>query len=387
MNTHQIYFALVVYAILIFTAFFMSKLVKFNHQSNRFESLDGFRGILAISVFIHHVAIWKQYIETEEWNSPQEVFYHHLGGTSVSFFFMITSFLFVNKLIRDSEKGDFDAKAFFVSRFFRIVPLYYFSVLMILIFTLVATHFEIVSTYKDFIVIGFHWVTFNIFNKIPFNHFFDSNIVNSSVEWSLSYEWLFYFTIPLLSLFFVKSFQKKLILGIISISFILLFLFYHHVLLLPMLSFLGGAISPFVLNYFPNITKKVSTNKLISLSIIILMIYLLNSERKLVNFVITTYIFTMIALGNNIFGILKSTTLKFLGEISYSTYLLHGIILFVGLYLIVGIENLKKYTDSQYCLTIFAISPFVIIVSTITYKFIEAPFINFGKQKIRNSKK
>lgn len=387
MNTHQIYFALVVYAILIFTAFFMSKLVKINHQSNRFESLDGFRGILAISVFIHHAAIWKQYIETKEWNSPQEVFYHHLGGTSVSFFFMITSFLFINKLIKDSEKGDFDAKAFFISRFFRIVPLYYFSVLMILVFTLAATHFEIFSTYKDFIITGFHWATFNIFNKIPFNQFFDSNIVNASVEWSLSYEWFFYFTIPLFSIFFLKSKVKKIKYSIISISFVLLFVIFHKVLLLPMLSFLGGAISPFILKYSPNITKKISTNKLISLSIIILMIYLLNSERKAVNFVLTTYIFTMIALGNNVFGVLKSTTLKFLGEISYSTYLLHGIILFVGLYLIIGIENLTKYTDSKYCLAIFAISPFVIIVSTITYKFIEVPFINYGKQKIINSKK
>ena len=387
MNTHQVYFALIVYAILIFTAYFMSKLLKINHQSNRFESLDGFRGILAISVFIHHAAIWKGFLETNEWNSPKEVFYHHLGGTSVSFFFMITSFLFINKLIKDSEKADFDAKAFFISRFFRIVPLYYLSVLMILIFTLVATNFEIVSTYKDFIITGFHWATFNIFNKIPFNQFFDANLVNASVEWSLSYEWFFYFTIPLFSIFFVKSNQKKLAYAIISISFILLFVIFHKVLLLPMLSFVGGALSPFILKYYPKISTKVAPSKIISLSIIVLMFYLLNSERKLVNFIIITYIFTVISLGNNVFGILKSNILKFLGEISYSTYLLHGIILFVGLYLILGIENLKKYTDSEYCLAIFAISPFVIIVSTITYKFIEAPFINYGKQMIRNSKK
>lgn len=386
MNTHHIYFALVVYAILIFTAFLLSKLLKINHQSHRFESLDGFRGILAISVFIHHASIWKQYLETKTWDSPKETFYHHLGGTSVSFFFMITSFLFINKLIKDAEKGDFDAKAFFISRFFRIIPLYYFSVAMILLFTLAATNFEIVFTYKDFIITSFHWLTFNIFNKIPFNQFYDVNIVNASVEWSLSYEWFFYFSIPLLSLVFVKSTKKRIIYSLISITFITVFITFHHVLLLPMLSFLGGAISPFIIKYFPQFSKKIAQNKLVSISIILLLIYLLGSERKLVNFVITTYIFTMIALGNNIFGILQSAVLKFLGEISYSTYLLHGIILFVGLYLVIGIENLTKYTDTQYCLTIFAISPFLIIVSTITYTWIEAPFIKLGKNLIKNSK-
>lgn len=384
MNTHHIFFAIFTYALLITTAYFLRNSIKIGSFKNRFESLDGFRGILAISVFIHHAAVWKYYIETENWMPPKEIFYSHLGSTSVSFFFMITSFLFTNKLIKDYQNKDFDAKAFFISRIFRIVPLYYFSVILIFILSLAATHFQIVSTYKDFLITAFHWATFNIFNKISFNQFHSLILVNSSVEWSLAYEWFFYFTIPLLAATFVKSVPKKIILSFISLTFIFLFLKYHHILPLPMLSFLSGAIAPFILKFAPILFTKFAQRKIISLSIILLVLYLLNSERPFVNFVITSYIFTMIALGNTIFGVLKSQVLKFLGEISYSTYLLHGIILFLVLYLVIGLENIKKYTDSQYCLVIFAVAPLVILVSTLTYKYIEAPFIKFGKKIIRN---
>lgn len=387
MDTHKIYFALIAYTILIFTAFWICKLVKLDQQSNRFESLDGFRGMLAISVYIHHAVIWKEYINSGNWQAPKEIFYQHLGDTSVSFFFMITSFLFINKLIKDSKNKDFDAKTFFISRIFRIVPLYYFSVFVILIATLFATDFKIVSTYKDFIISGFHWITFNIFNKISFNQFFDSTIINAAVEWSLSYEWLFYFTIPLLSTIFVKSFKKKIFYSFISFSFIFLFFKFHYVQLSHLLSFVGGAFSPFIINFFPSTSKSIAKNKIVSLIIIILLIYLLNSNRTLVNFMVTSFIFTCIALGNTVFGILKLSVLKFLGEISYSTYLLHGIVLFVILYLMIGLENLTKYTNTEYCLIIFAISPLVLLISTFAYIFIENPFIKFGKTLIKNSKK
>ena len=61
-----------------------------------------------------------------------------------------------------------------------------------------------------------------------------------------------------------------------------------------------------------------------------------------------TIVFTIIALGNTFFGVLNTITLKFLGEISYSTYLLHCIILFVIGYYVIGLENLKYYSKIEY---------------------------------------
>jgi peptidoglycan/LPS O-acetylase OafA/YrhL len=92
-------------------------------------------------------------------------------------------------------------------------------------------------------------------------------------------------------------------------------------------------------------------------------------------------IFTAIALGNSFFGMLKNPTLKLLGEISYSTYLLHGIILFIAIYWGVGLEDAGKLSVYQYYLLILSITPLVVVISYLGFRFIEKPFIDKGKLK------
>jgi peptidoglycan/LPS O-acetylase OafA/YrhL len=91
-------------------------------------------------------------------------------------------------------------------------------------------------------------------------------------------------------------------------------------------------------------------------------------------------IFTLIALGNNLFGILKSSTLKFLGEISYSTYLIHGIIIFIVMYFYYNLEEAKNLSPTQFWTSIFIITPIVVITSFLSYKNIEKPCMNYSKK-------
>ena len=67
--------------------------------NNRFISIDGLRGFLGVSVFIHHAYFWKVFLKTNQWSSSGNYIYNQLGQTSVSLFFMITGFLFLNKII------------------------------------------------------------------------------------------------------------------------------------------------------------------------------------------------------------------------------------------------------------------------------------------------
>ncbi len=87
------------------------------------------------------------------------------------------------------------------------------------------------------------------------------------------------------------------------------------------------------------------------------------------------------ALGNDLFGLLSRRGLKTLGEISYSIYLLHGIVLYVVFTLCNGFAVTGGSVTSY-----LAFLPFILLlvcgISTITFLVIEKPFILKPKQGI-----
>ena len=85
---------------------------------NRFKSLDGLRGFLALFVLSHHSLYWYERISTGNW-SMSSILYENLGKCSVSMFFMLSSFLFFGKIL-DSKDRPIDWERFAIGRFFRI---------------------------------------------------------------------------------------------------------------------------------------------------------------------------------------------------------------------------------------------------------------------------
>lgn len=67
----------------------------------RFTTLVGLRGFLAFSVFLFHLIVTQEYIESGEWEPTRSRFYALLRPVGVSLFFMITGFLFWGKLLRE----------------------------------------------------------------------------------------------------------------------------------------------------------------------------------------------------------------------------------------------------------------------------------------------
>ncbi|MEN2398375.1 acyltransferase [Flavobacterium sp. MC2016-06] len=378
MNTLNPLFAIVVFLIAYATSYVINLKYKVNNLSSRYESIDGLRGFLAIGVFIHHSSIWIQYLQTNKWDAPKSNLYAQLGSTSVAFFFMITSFLFISKLLNLKEK-EFNWKAFFISRFFRLTPMYYFSVSIIILFVMIINDWKLkVGIFRFFGQI-LMWGTFTIVRNTSINGYYLTSRINAGVVWSLPYEWLFYFSLPLISLLILKKKPSNLYI-LISFVFIILYFFvnnfdFHHIL-----SFVGGAIAAIVVKFKPFKTDK---NSFFS-SILILLCFVLigqfkNSDNVICKILITI-VFVLIASGNTLFGVLKNATLKFLGEISYSTYLMHGIILFAVFYFGFGFEKIKSFTPLEFWGLIFLITPVVVIFSFLGYKFIEKPFMEISKK-------
>lgn len=378
MNPSNPFFSIIIFGIAFATAYIINLKFKMVNTSGRYENIDGLRGFLALGVFIHHANIWQQYINGGVWKEPNSNLYNQFGQTSVALFFMITSFLFVTKLLDSSDKP-YNWNRFFVSRIFRLAPMYFFSLFIIIFFIMIISNWKINVAFPDFFISIFHWFAFTITTTKFINNNPLTVIINANVNWSLPFEWLFYFALPLISLLILKTKPPKFYL-IISFGFVALFVLVHGLEVHHISSFIGGAIAPILIKYT---SFKKNLNTIIYSILVILcaslILFFKTSESFLCKLLISI-IFTIIALGNSMFGLLKSSVLKFLGEICYSTYLLHGIILFTTFYFGFGIDKSKQLSELQYCLIIFSITPIVVMASFLGYKFIEKPFMDLSKK-------
>lgn len=86
--------------------------------------------------------------------------------------------------------------------------------------------------------------------------------------------------------------------------------------------------------------------------------------------------FAIVSLGNTLGGVLTSRATKLLGQVSYSCYLLHGLMLvcYTGVLHAAGFP-VKDMTVPQYWLAIVPAIALVIVISSVTYRFVEAPFL------------
>lgn len=378
-------FAINIYFIALVTAYLIQKKFPIKKEQNRFGSIDGLRGFLAIGVFIHHAAIWYSYLHTSIWELPKSNLYTHLGQTSVSFFFMITSFLFISKLLNTQAKN-LHWNAFFISRIYRIVPVYWVSIFILVIIVLVSSNWEIQVPFFQLLKETFYWASFTLFNYPLINNSYLTYVINAGVVWSLPYEWLFYFSMPLIALLIFKKNNSTLYL-ILSLVYVASYSHFNGVSSHHILSFIGGAVAPFILKYYP---QKVNWNHIIFGFIILAclsgILFFKTSDNYLCKLLIIV-VFNLIALGNNFFGILKSASLQLLGDISYSTYLMHGFIIFIQLYFIVGFEQASIFSFTKYAWVIFSLTPILVLVSYLMYVFIEKPFMNIGKKKVQKMQK
>ncbi|MBC7886261.1 MAG: acyltransferase [Ferruginibacter sp.] len=378
MNPLNPLFAVIIFIIAFITAYLTRLKYKVNAPDSRNDAIDGMRGFLAIGVFIHHSCIWHQFIQIGKWQDPGSNLYTQLGQTSVLLFFMITSFLFISKLINAKEKG-FAWPAFFLSRTFRLVPLYIFSKSLIIIFIAFISLWQSNTPQSALLKIVFPWLSFRIHETPAINNYENSFLVNCGVYWSLHYEWLFYFSLPLIALLILKVKPKKeyIILSLLAVTG---FYFFHSVAYYYIIPFIAGAIAP-ILRKYTSFHKKIKdVHKSILTIICLFLIGLFPSANNIYCILLISIVFTCIALGATIFGLLKNATLKFLGEICYSTYLLHGIIIFTVFYMGLGLDSIRHWTPLEYCLVVFAITPIVVIISIAGFKYIEKPFIDKAKK-------
>lgn len=215
------------------------------------------------------------------------------------------------------------------------------------------------------------WLGFTIFGAPNLNGIDHTWIIVAGVTWSLPYEWFFYFSLPLLALTVrVKPQLPYLALGLASIA--VLSIWHPHVQ--HLLSFLGGISTAVFVRM--DAFREFSTKRIASLIIIgciVTAVAAFPSVYRIVPILLLTLAFSLIAGGNGLFGILTNPISRTLGEMAYSIYLLHGIVLFVAFTFVIGIDDAIHFTPAIHWLFVITITPLLISISFFTFRVIERP--------------
>ncbi|WP_367372045.1 acyltransferase family protein [Pseudomonas lini] len=340
----------------------------------RSSPLDALRGILATSVVCHHFITTYYWKTTGIWTRPDSDLLNNLGAVPVSLFFMITGFLFLGKTYESSPNWT----KLFSSRVRRIMPLYLFVLAALILTSLIKTEFQMVH----FSVLAKETLKWLIFFGASFNGFQDSIRMTAGAHWTLGYEWIFYLTLPLIAILFrKKSPITYLILSLSTLALVALGL--HNNLIKPGLFqlFFFGFIPILIKNHLPHAVPLLQGKCAAFIATILIAAALFQHEEySTFQMLLLAVPFAIISLGNDLFGLLKHHGLKSLGEVSYSIYLTHGLILYWAF----STFNIFDFSKTG-ILTFVALLPIALVVvsgtSVVTYLFIEKPFIAPNKNK------
>jgi len=340
----------------------------------RYATLDGLRGLLAFGVFFHHARLTWQHYNTGKWEAPEGGLYNALGPVSVAFFFAITAFLFWGKAIAGGRKVE--VLRLMENRVRRIAPMYWCSLAMIGLVLLSIARFQF---YPDFwrvawravpsLFLGLGGLPDLTINSVPVK------MVNAWIFWTLRWEWAFYFSLPVLAIVLRRRWAFVAFLG----SLLTAGLIFPIKPLAQISAFLlGMCAAEFAAARGLLSALKSWTVSLGSIALVMFAPFAISTSGNwtALGTLFLAVPFLAIVCGNSVFGLLLARGTKVLGLISYSVYLVHGIFLFVTMRAVNQWVPIKGMTASLYWCIAAASGLLTLLVSALTYRWIEYPWLH-----------
>jgi peptidoglycan/LPS O-acetylase OafA/YrhL len=359
----------------------------------KFDVLDSFRGLCALFVVLFHIRVQ---------GTISEVDFIRQSYYFVEFFFVLSGFVIAHSC---RQSKTFYLRQFLIRRIFRIFPLHLFMLCGFLVYESLKYQAHLGGYVFEKVL----FLSPDLFKIIIHNISLTMSWLNigsiNTPAWSISIEIGMYIFLGLL--LSILIYHKSFIL-VISTIFIIAVLALlngtgsgYHGLYRGLSCFFGG-----VLTYqiFVRCAAKIQSQKkrgiftvfefssLMTVLILISLDFKYKYTASVFLFSIVIFIFSFEkGLLSNFF---KQNLFSFLGKHSYSIYLSHFLILNFFVSIITLIPDTKKYTyigndnwrmiDFQnmvlnnlyLVIVLFA----VIFFSKYSYKYIEAPFNNFGRR-------
>lgn len=333
------------------------------------NSLDALRCFLAIAVAFHHLIFNYSYGIQGSWQIDGYSVNAFLGRFGVFMFFMISGFLFSDIEVKNIKWWG----SFFFKRIFRIAPMCFVSALACVIISYIYGD-DKTFYFQDII----KWFDAGVINYRPDLFGLDrSNLINSGVTWTLRREWVLYFSLPLIALA-IPNRKRKTVAAFVAVVTFIWFVGFKTSKLeqnsQPLLS-----VFFFAIGFLSKHLKSKSVARLalntrfqILLSILLCITAATGKPGAAPGIILIAILFIAICNGFTLFGLLNSKGAIRLGEISYSIYLIHGIVWYM---------LFKEYSSDTFILFKSSIAFFIIIfLSIFFYAKVEKPIYNLIKR-------
>ncbi len=340
----------------------------------RLGHIDGLRGYLALLVFAMHFATTRLFNLEGHWGYAPQHGMRMLGEIGVALFFMVTGYLFIFRLLE--KAGQVDWRGLYISRVFRIYPVYLLFVALVFLLTIIVRHWGVYGDIGQWLSSFAGWM---VFGRTDVNGIPAREMVVMGVQWTLQYEWLFYLLLPLIAVLLRWSITSGILMVVViagaiypqnAFGFSSLFFVF----------FMMGGIAAKLRHRNPAWLRHIESVPVTLAAILAVAITIacFNTAYGFVQAVLLSVFFIPVALGNSMFGILKLKGSEWLGEISFSIYLLHTPILFT-LFTLVFSHFAETHSELAFDALMPVVSVIVTVLAGLTYTFIERPMMNMGK--------
>jgi len=339
--------------------------------------LDGLRGFLALGVFVHHAAIYRQYLRDGTWGVTTP-FFTKLGPFGVTLFFMITAYLFYGRLI--DERGKPNWRRLYLGRLFRIGPVYLVAITAM--FVIVAWRSpRLLVPPLDLAGQVLGWLALGVGPRVDLNGFWDTRHLLAGVTWTLQSEWLFYGLLPLLAL----GARGKAFLLMPLVGFFLTL----GVLTVAPPDAIPACMAPFFAGMLcaalQRTTHAPKPRAWLASALVIGLIsgfFVFNLEaRGATATAILAAAFMMIVSGGSIFGLLTCYTARGLGAISYDVYMVHGLVL-AEICAIPAVRVAVLANNQGHLAMATAATVIVLALAAGLHVLVERPGIALGKRQV-----
>lgn len=369
----------------------------FNNNNFRFHSLDLLRGIAALAVVLWH---WQHFfypfnLQGLAFVAKKQPIYKTLylfydfGHLAVPLFFSLSGFIFFWLYSTSISENKISFKLFSVLRLSRLYPLHLFTLIIVAL-----VQYYYFSLTKTYFVYPFH-DNYHLFLNLTFSSAWglEKGFSFNGPIWSVSIEILLY------GLFFIfcRKFSKNfgaMIFAILIGQFILPY--YNSLIGKGIEGFFMGGLAYIIFEKYKNYFHNVINLKILSVLTLIcwlatilltnpmyrdfyiyqswLLIKLIHAWPTYILFPLTIFCLALIDRK----GVAFSRKISFIGDISYSVYLIHfPLQLLTATILFKGRINQEILFSPYFMIIFFAI---LLYLSFISYKFLEIPL----QKKIRN---
>jgi peptidoglycan/LPS O-acetylase OafA/YrhL len=324
-------------------------------KTKYFPSLDGLRALSVFLVMFNHVHA----------HAPSWIY----GPLGVDVFFVLSGFLITTLMLREKElTGDVSLRGFYTRRFFRIIPVYLFTVLLYFV-AVHATH-DPVKTEQFHVALPWLLTFFQEYRPAA-----AGNILGHA--WTLGIEEKFYIVWPLL-LIALYPFRTRamLCLGAIFVSILL----FPHVYARSYDGLLIGAVLAVALGT-PGRLARTKALAAIPDGVLCLLVagtYALNGYSNkfvlLFSAAIALLVASLVLRQGLLRRLLEAPVLVFIGKRSYAMYLIHVLVLNF-------VEKIQPaFLADNGIFIVFVAYGITLAVASLMHAAIERPAVALGRR-------